>query len=98
MRRQSVVILLAVALAGCGGPAGIGTSASEVRRELTPSEYLILKDAEKVRYKNVVVRVPANWGGVLLPMDAGPYLSPTDKAVHGGDIGTLMGLYNQSAF
>lgn len=98
IRHSPLGVLAALALAGCGGPTGIRTEASAVQRELTPSEYLVLKDAEKVRYKNVIVRVPANWGGVLLPVDAGPYLSPTDKAVHGGDIGTLMGLYNQSAF
>ena len=91
-------MLCALTLLGCGKTANIGKGDLASGRELTPSEYLTLKDAEKVRYKNVIVRVPANWGGVLLPMDAEPYLSPTDKSVHGGDLGTLSGLYNQSVF
>ena len=66
--------------------------------ELSPEAYQLLPDREKVRYKDVVLRIPASWGGVLLPNDAGPYASPTDKTVHGGDIGPLMGLYNQSLF
>jgi hypothetical protein len=89
--------MLALALLGCGKTGDVASN-EVLQRELTPSEYLVLKDAEKVRYKNVIVRVPADWGGVLLPKDAGPYLSPVDKSVHGGDLGTLNGLYNQSVF
>jgi hypothetical protein len=35
---------------------------------------------------------------VLLPFDRGPYESATEKAVHTGELLTLMGLYNQSLF
>jgi hypothetical protein len=94
-RRLPALIIVAL-LVGCAKPANRSPVAGQ--RELTPSEYLTLTDVEKVRYKNVVVRVPADWGGVQLPKDAGPYLSPTDRAVHIGETGTLTGLYNQSVF
>ncbi len=97
MRKRWLLLALTVFLAGCGRGADVGSNPN-LHRELTPNEYITLKDPDKVRYKNVIVRVPADWGGVLLPMDAGPYKSPTDRAVHGGDIGTLIGLYNQSVF
>jgi hypothetical protein len=89
-------ILLAVSVTGCR--RGASTQTSHPPRPLTPVEYQLLNDDRKTRYKSVIVRVPAAWGGALLPFDAGPYRSPVDKAVHGGDLGTLMGLYNQSVF
>src|SRR5689334_17664502 len=98
MHRLLLVLLLLALGTGCGHrlrpidkPVG---SARE--RALTPTQYQMLKDDEKIRYKDVVVRVPASWGGALLPFDPGPYPSAVDKAVHGGDLSTLMGLYNQS--
>ena len=97
MRRSAASFLAALAvLSGCtrhtsdSGPFG--------GQELKPSEYQLLKDHEKVAYKRIIVRVPESWGGALLPFDAGPYSSPTEKAIHGGDLPTLIGLYNQSLF
>jgi hypothetical protein len=89
--------LLLLAAAGCG--RSLTTPADPAAGPaLKPVEYQMLKDREKIRYKNVVVRVPESWGGALLPFDPGPYRSPIEKAVHGGDLNTLMGLYNQSLF
>jgi hypothetical protein len=65
---------------------------------LTATEYTLLPDDRKLRYKDVVIRVPESWGGALLPLDAGPYASPVDKAIHSGDLKDLMGIYNQSVF
>ncbi len=67
-------------------------------KKLKPQEYAVLPENDKVRYKDVILRVPAQWGGAILPFDKGPYESPIDKTVHGGDLQTLMGLYNQSLF
>jgi ABC-type glycerol-3-phosphate transport system substrate-binding protein len=66
--------------------------------ELSPEQYRLLGDREKVRYKNILIRVPNTWGGALLPRDRGPYPSAADKAIHGGDLANLMGIYNQSLF
>src|SRR5262245_45776482 len=96
MRSLLLALALAALLAGCGRLSRNSGSASQPA--LTPVEYQLLKDRDKVRYKDVVVRVPASWGGALLPFDAGPYRSTVEKAVHGGDLQTLMGLYNQSLF
>jgi ABC-type glycerol-3-phosphate transport system substrate-binding protein len=92
---RSALLLSALLLAGCHG-----TPHASHRRapDLKPAQYQLLTDDEKLRYKDVVVRVPESMGGVLLPFDAGPYLSATEKAVHGGDLNTLAGLYNQSLF
>jgi ABC-type glycerol-3-phosphate transport system substrate-binding protein len=95
MVRLLLAICLAALLAGCRAASpGVGPAS----RDLTPAEYQLLSDAEKIRYKNIVVRVPESWGGALLPYDIGPYASAIDKTVHSGDLNTLMGLYNQSVF
>jgi ABC-type glycerol-3-phosphate transport system substrate-binding protein len=82
-------------LAGCHA---VERDAGRRAPELTPTQYQLLRDDEKIRYKDVTVRVPESMGGVLLPFDAGPYSSATEKAVHSGDLNTLIGLYNQSMF
>lgn len=89
-------LLVLLLLAGCSAPRRVVTDSQPPR--LTAEAYRVLSDREKVRHKRVVIRVPAQWGGVLLPFDSGPYASPTDKAVHTGELLTLMGLYNQSLF
>ncbi len=91
-------LLLIVFGIGCGRRVQTSDVHAASRRALTPLEYQVLKDEQKIRYKDVIVRVPESWGGALLPFDAGPYRAPIDKAVHGGDLNTLMGLYNQSLF
>ncbi len=83
-------------LAGCSRPKSAVGSAPG--KELTPEQYQLLSDKDKIAYKNVLIRVPETWGGALLPPHKGPYDSTIDKAVHGGDIRTLMGLYNQALF
>lgn len=65
---------------------------------LDSQNYTVLPDTDKVRYKNVILRVPSEWGGAILPLDKGPYLSTIDKAIHNGEIGPLMGVYNQALF
>ena len=97
MHKWLPTALLALTLIGCGKSADVAQGGPISERELSPSEYLTLKDDEKVRYKKSSYAY-RRLGGVLLPMDAGPIFSPTDKSVHGGDLGTLMGLYNQSVF
>jgi len=89
----SATLLLASLLPGCGR-----TEADLPTKPLTPAEYYIKSDMEKFRYKNITVRVPGSWGGVLLPEDAGPWGAPIWKAVHWGDVTTIMGLYNQALF
>src|ERR1051325_11171152 len=91
MRVFFVLLALAALLAGCGRLRPEKSAARP--RNLTPTEYQLLKDEEKVRYKDIIVRVPASWGGALLPFDKGPYPSPVEKAIHAGDLNTLMGLY-----
>lgn len=98
MCRLLVCLLLAALATGCGRSRGVSGGDPWQGRQLSVSEYQLLPDHEKIRYKNVVVRVPESWGGALLPFDRGPYPSPVDKAVHGGDLETLMGLYNQAMF
>jgi hypothetical protein len=102
MRRLSLIVLAAVTavalLPGCSKAPPLEQTARHSDKELSPQEYMNLNDAQKVRYKDVIVRVPSEWGGVLLPFEPGPYKDVTDKAVHGGDLITLMGLYDQSAF
>jgi ABC-type glycerol-3-phosphate transport system substrate-binding protein len=96
MRRLTLVLILLVALLpGCRKDKG---SLPHAGKDITPLEYQQLKDPQRIRHKDVVVRVPSTWGGVLLPFDPGPYKSPVDKATHGGDLSTLIGLYNQAAF
>lgn len=97
MRRREFFSLLGMTalLAGCQKRQEQRASGG---KELSAEAYQLLTDREKVRYKDIVLRIPASWGGVLLPNEAGPYASPVDKTVHGGDIATLMGLYNQSLF
>jgi ABC-type glycerol-3-phosphate transport system substrate-binding protein len=90
-----ILIVLTTLVSGCRKETKLPR---EQGKELTALEYQQLKDPARIRHKDVVVRVPSTWGGVLLPFDAGPYKSAVDKAVHGGDLNTLMGLYNQAAF
>jgi ABC-type glycerol-3-phosphate transport system substrate-binding protein len=99
MRRYAVLLVacLLALLTGCG-LARRSSQARGTTRVLTPTEYQLLPDAEQVRYKNVLLRIPNTWGGVLLPFDSGPYSSPIEKTVHSGDLGTLIGLYDQSLF
>src|SRR5687768_5065893 len=92
------LIALSFTLTGCKPSTSPKADAATRGRELTPNEYQNLSDEEKARYKNVVIRVPFNWGGVQLPKDSHPWESPTAKAIHGGDIGTMIGLYNQTLF
>lgn len=67
-------------------------------KTLTPLDYTQLRDREQVKYKDIILRIPASWGGVLLPVDPGAYPTILDKVVHSGDLGTITGLYNQSLF
>src|SRR4051794_32194356 len=99
MRRRGLKWAAALALtATLTGCAGNGLNERAAKRQLTIDEYLLLKDSEKIAYKDIVLRVPQSWGGALLPLDKGPYPTPVDKAIHTGDIGNLMGIYNQSLF
>ncbi|MCC6445878.1 MAG: extracellular solute-binding protein [Armatimonadetes bacterium] len=91
-----LVLGFLLALSGCGRHRPEEVPLTE--RKLTPVQYQLLKDRDKVRYKNIVLRVPESWGGALLPFDPGPYPSPVDKAVHTGELAVLMGLYNQALF
>ena len=84
--------------AGCRAPATPAAAAAARGKELTPNEYQNLTDEEKFRYKDVVIRIPYNWGGVMLPKDGGPWGSPFWKAIHGGDVGVMIGMYNQTLF
>lgn len=86
---------LLVALAGCPRPS---TAPLVTGKDLTPDEYQLLSDKEQIAYKNIVVRVPNSFYGVLLPASAGAYPSVLDKTIHGGDMNTMMGLYNQTMF
>lgn len=92
---RGILALSLLTLAGCRNSP---PTAALANRTLTPSQYALLRDDEKIRYKDISLRVPEALGGTLLPFDAGPYTSPTDKAVHSGDLGALMGLYNRSMF
>ncbi|MCX6381945.1 MAG: extracellular solute-binding protein [Armatimonadetes bacterium] len=96
LRRLIPLLLIAMLTAGCARNAAMDKMVAE--KKLKPQEYAVLPESEKVRYKDIILRVPAQWGGAILPFDKGPYDSPVDKAVHGGDLGTLIGLYNQSLF
>lgn len=89
------ILMFGVLVAGCRRGANEDAS---TRRELTPVQYQLLNDKDKQRYKDIVLRVPAQWGGALLPLDAAPYTSSVEKAIHSGQLETLMGLYNQSLF
>lgn len=103
MYSRLLMLLVALVILGLGAGCGqrlrpVDARAGDGGVELTATQYQMLKDPERIRYKNVVVRVPESWGGALLPFDPGPYRSAIDKAVHGGELTTLMGLYNQSLF
>jgi hypothetical protein len=73
--------------------AGVGPA-----KRLSPEEFLLLSDEEKLRYRNVVLRIPEAWGGQLLPFSAGPYPSTWEKAIHTGELQALMAQYNRSLF
>src|SRR5947207_10386047 len=97
MVRPYLLASLVVLLAGCAAPKQ--PSAVSAGKELTPAQYGVLSDADKVRYKNIVVRVPESLGGgTLLPFDAGPFRSPIEKSIHIGDMNNLIGLNNPSMF
>lgn len=84
-------------LTGCpksGETPGGGASP----RALTADQFQLLRDKEQIRYRNIILRVPNSFGGVLLPASPGAYDSVLDKAIHTGDLNTLMGLYNQTMF
>ncbi len=87
--------LLLLALTGCprSVPQGAGPHG-----ELTPDQYQLLSDREQIHYKDITLRIPNTFGGVSLPTARGAYPTILDRVVHTGDIGTLMGLYNQSLF
>src|SRR5579859_2851536 len=96
MRAQTMyACVLLCLLSGCRRQAAIGMSSGPT---LSAVEYQLLPDDRKLRYKDVISRVPQSWGGALLPLDAGPYPTPVEKAIHGGDLRDLMGIYNQSVF
>jgi hypothetical protein len=92
--RAAWLAILGVLVLGCK-PTG---TAPAPGKKLTAQEYQNLLPAQQVAYKRTVIRVPASWGGALLPIDGKPWGQPIDKAVHTGDLQTLMGLYNQSVF
>ena len=91
-------LFLAVTLNGCKTSSTPGAAAATRSRDLTPNEYQNLSDEEKAKYKDVVIRIPFGWGGIQLPKDAYPWETPVDKAIHGGEIATMVGLYNQTLF
>jgi hypothetical protein len=105
MRRLSSArwLLIAVlgpllAASGCHRPRNHGPTAGAASKRLTPEEFLILSDEEKLRYRNVTLRIPEAWGGQLLPFTPGPFPSVLEKAVQSGEVAALMAQYNRSLF
>jgi hypothetical protein len=98
MQRRNLVLCLLVILALFGCKQKSAYEQTVRAGNLTSDAYTLLPEAEKVRYKNITLRVPSVWGGALVPLDRGPYPSVLDKVVHGGELGILTGLYNQSLF
>lgn len=96
VRPSLSLAIVALLMAGCARDKTMDKMIAE--KKLKPQEYAVLPDVEKVRYKDVIVRVPAQWGGAILPFDKGPYESPIDKTVHSGDLQTMVGLWNQTLF
>ncbi len=94
---QTLLLLIILVVLSTGCHRDVPTIINDAK-PISPAAYQLMRDEEKVHYKNVVVRVPESMGGAMLPFDVGPYPSASDKAVHGGDLNTLMGLYNQSMF
>lgn len=96
-----LVVLCPLALSACGDhplrASGQASGTAQAKR-LTPEQFLLLSDDEKLRYRNVVLRIPEAWGGQLLPFTPGPYPSVLDKAVHSGEVSALMAQYNRSLF
>lgn len=86
----------AVLATGCARSPAADLAAPS--RELTPQQFQILSDAEKIRYRNVVLRIPQAWGGFLLPLSRGPYPTTLEKAVHNGELDALTAQYNRSLF
>ena len=79
-----------LAAAGCHRPQEreLAAAPASVKR-LTPEEFLLLSDEEKLRYRNVTLRIPEAWGGQLLPFTPGPFPSVLEKAVHSGEVAAL---------
>jgi hypothetical protein len=73
-------------------------AAASAEKTLTPQEFLLLSDEEKIRYRNVALRIPEAWGGALLPFTPGPFESILEKGVHSGELAALMAQYNRSLF
>jgi len=99
-RRSAVLLLaalLALGVAGCRKPGALPGSGL-LAQDLSPDEFQRLPDRDQVRYRDIVIRVPHTFYGVLPPTHSGVYPSILDKMVHTGDLVTLMGLYNQALF
>ena len=91
------VLACTFSLSACGSDRP-RASQSQRGKELTPAEFLLLSDEEKIRYRDITLRIPEAWGGSLLPFSKGPYASVLDKAVHSGELEALMAQYNRALF
>jgi hypothetical protein len=94
----AAALLSAPLLASCDGRGQAAPADPLLGRELAPEEFSVLSDQEKIRYRNVVLRIPEAWGGGLLPFDRGPYPSILEKAIHTGEVDALMAQYNRALF
>lgn len=94
----ATLLLTALLLPGCAPRAAGPDPSPQSGPELTPQQFVGLSDAEKRRYRSVVLRIPEAWGGKLMPFSAGPYPSILDNAVETGEIEAIMAKYNQSLF
>jgi len=101
-RRRALVasLLCAAGLAACAPENRPPSGSPEplLSRDLSPQEFQLLTDREKVRYRNVVLRIPDAWGGGMLPLSRGPYPDVLEKAVHTGELEALMAYYNRAQF
>jgi hypothetical protein len=94
-----LTLLCPLLAAGCDRPAVRGAAAGAApAKRLTPEQFLVLPDEEKLRYRSVTLRIPEAWGGQLLPFTPGPFPSVLEKAVHSGEVAALMAQYNRSLF
>lgn len=99
-------VLLAIGLTAAAAAAGallrpqasVGRAPSIPAGELAPEQFQGLTDEQKIRYRSVVLRVPENWGGTLLPFSRGPYKNVVEKAVHTGELDALMAQYSRALF